>query len=159
MSVIEVALKTVCIMIGLPGSGKSTHVNWMLVNTKGLQVVCRDDIRKALGVEFEIELEPKVGEVVELQTIAAMKRGLNIIVDECHTTIKSVSEICDLADKYGYRVVGILLNTSYGVCVKRRVKFGFPKAVIDRMHKQLLENLGGIVELIDELRVVGDSES
>ena len=46
--------KVIIFMIGLPRCGKSTYIMNVMSDT---QIVCKDDIRLALGTQFNTKLE------------------------------------------------------------------------------------------------------
>lgn len=128
-------MNDIMIMVGLPGSGKSTFIdNTLLKRRKNYQIVCRDDIRLSLGQEYEARLEPVVTMVEKVTCRALMERGLNIIIDETNTRIKYVQEHIDLANEYGYRKTIIALDTHINICKERREEI---IEVIDRKYQQL----------------------
>lgn len=148
--------RIVTVMIGLPGSGKSTYVMSQMLSNKCTNIVCKDDIRKALGVVFDPALEDKVDEVACIQIGALMYRRVPIIVDECNTTVESISKIRDLANKHNYLINGIYVHTPKDTCIKRRSKDNFPLDVIERMDVQLARDFGSIVKLLDSLKVINN---
>ena len=80
--------KELIVMIGLPGSGKSTYVNQHLSN---YQVICADDVRLSLGYVFEPKIEPIVHFICETTIRSYFIRGLPIVVDETNTRIDTTA--------------------------------------------------------------------
>ncbi len=144
-------MKELIIMIGLPGSGKSYHVNKFY---KKYQIVCQDDIRKALGVEFEIKIDPIVNSIAKIMGRAYMERGLSIVIDETNTRYESIKFWKDLAHEYSYTITYIFMNTKIETCIKRRKKSieKFSDSYIRRMDKQLkiLEKDSNFFKMFDE---------
>lgn len=129
-------MNEIIILVGLPGSGKSTFIDrTLLKRQKNYQIVCRDDIRLALGQVYESRLEPVVSMVNKVVCRALMERGLNIIIDETNTRIKYIQSYIDLANEYEYRKVIIALDTDSKICKERRE--GMTKGIIDQKYHQL----------------------
>ena len=142
------------IMIGIPRSGKSTYVK---SNCKDYQVICADDVRKALGFQFNQRIEPIVHAICEIEARAKMERGLDVVIDETNTSIKRVSKWTRLADEYGYKKIGIVLKTPQKVCMSRNVGEGVvPDEVIERMHDNfnILTSSGELQYVLDEVKIV-----
>ena len=129
--------KELIIMIGLPGSGKSVFVDKKYSET--YQVVCTDDVRKALGFIFERKMEPLVHCISETIVKAKMERGLPIIIDETNIRSSHLLKWKNLAEEYEYKTTAIIMDTNIDECKKRRKcnEGKFPEEVIDRMNISL----------------------
>jgi len=133
------------IMVGLPGSGKSTFVDDYIIGkgfnegVYGYHIISRDDIRLAFGSDFNHLVEPHIGAIARTMVRAHMIRGLNIVVDETNTNINTVKMWSSIAQEYGYKIRAMVMTTSLEECKRRREtsKGKFPEHVIDRMHEQL----------------------
>lgn len=130
-------MKEFVLMVGLPRSGKSTYVDRILYT---YQLVCPDDIRKALGVRHDRRLEPFVWAVVEAQIRALMERGRPVVFDATNTVEHARNRWIELATVYGYYVRIIWIDTPLSVCLERAKKDGFPESVLLRMFHQLKQN-------------------
>jgi len=122
------------IMCGLPKSGKSTIVDREL---REYQVICGDDIRLALGVEFDPKLEDFVWGTFNTMVRASLIRGLDVVLDGTHTTRFRREKVINLGKEYGADVTIIHVKTPYETCIKRATESDFPLAVMERMHVSL----------------------
>lgn len=131
-------MKTLFLMCGLPGSGKSTYVNAHLA-PKGAQAVCPDDLRRACGHAFYGPLEPHIHAAAYTQARALMLRGLDVVIDECHVRADHLRRWKRLAEEMGYEAKLVRLAVPAAVCRKRRAAQNpaFPLEVIDRMEASL----------------------
>ncbi len=139
----------VIILIGIPGSGKSSYVN---TNFSEYQVIDTDSIKDAIGMEFQTiwpfpegaERYRKISAIDAVaQTIckAHMQQGRNIIVEDLIVTKEKLVEWLDIADKYSYKKKAIILNEDLMVCSSRRKDF--PIELLTELFAQfkvLLEN-------------------
>ncbi len=141
---------TMCIMLGLPGSGKSTYVNTHFVPA-GVQVLCADDLRLAHGHKFYGPLEQQIHGMLYTLARAHMLRGLDVVVDECTVRTSYVQRWVRLAEDMGYNVKVIHLKTPKEVCVERRktVTPDFPLDVIDMKERDLVRNLPDIKAMLN----------
>jgi len=66
-----------------------------------------------------------------------MEQGLVIVVDQTNTTTKRRKYLIDLAKKYNYKVVAVVIKTDKEVCKKRALDSGQEDLipVIERMAK------------------------
>lgn len=131
-------MKEMVIMVGAPGSGKSVYVNKHFLRN-GYQIVCRDDIRLALGFEFEPRHEQLVLSIVMINARAHLERGLPVVIDETNTTLTTLNMWKNLAVEYGYSVKFFVIYQPLEVCKQRRGVYEgkFPEEVVERMHDQL----------------------
>lgn len=75
------------ILIGLPRCGKSTWANQQY-RQMNATIVSADDVRRALGCEFDPKKEGQVWFVVETAVKALLMRGQNVILDCNSHTVK-----------------------------------------------------------------------
>jgi len=122
------------IMCGLPKSGKSTIVDREL---REYQVICGDDIRLALGVEFDPRLEEFVWGTFNTMVRASLIRGLDVVLDGTHTTRFRRERVINLGKEYGADITIIHVKTPYETCIKRAIESDFPLAVMERLRANL----------------------
>jgi predicted kinase len=117
--------KEMIILIGNIASGKTTLSKEYY--RKGYLVVCADEIRNMLSVDnyiFDYELEDNViHEATHSITENILKLNKDVVIDETMMKVKYRKAYIDLAKKYNYKVIGIVL-ADYGkeVHVERRMK-------------------------------------
>lgn len=125
------------VMVGIPKSGKSTYVDH---NFPDYQLICADDFRLALGVQYNARLEGTVWAAHDIALRAAMERGCSTVIDNTNTTTASLNKFEALTDEYGYTMRIVHISTPSQVCLERNVvaeKDKVPGHVINRMHEQL----------------------
>lgn len=122
---------TLCLMVGLPRSGKST---W--ARATGHPIVCPDAIRLALhGQRFVPEAEPFVWAIAKVMVAALFEAGHScVILDACNTTRKRRDEWKDPRWDRSFRV----LDTHAEACIQRAHETGREDIlpVIERMAAQ-----------------------
>lgn len=73
------------VLVGLPRSGKSTWAN-RSAKKLGATIVAGDDIRRAMGFEWDPKRDREVRKNLKLMVLALILRGQNVIVDETNHT-------------------------------------------------------------------------
>ena len=123
------ALYIVC---GLPGAGKSAHVN-RTAPELGAQVVCPEDMRRALGHRYFGPVEPLVHAISMAQVRAHMLRGIaDVMLDETGVRASHVRKWKGVAEAHGYRARLVFLDTPPEVCRARRCADpSYPPHLID----------------------------
>lgn len=131
--------------IGTAKSGKSTWCDeWIKygvhVGNEGLVtprvIVSDDDIRMALyNKRYEAECEPMVFAVKSVMIRALLSRGMNVMVDDTHTTEQSVRRLFEIDNAAQYK----RFETPPGTSKTRAYQFGFMDLfpVIERHWSQL----------------------
>jgi predicted kinase len=118
--------KRLFVMVGLPGSGKSTKA-WQWVQSNDFAYVSRDNVREMLGMEYSTQAENVIKRMVCCLIEAAFLRNETVIVDATHLTEKSRRYMIELAKRYKARPIAIVMNTSYETCFLRNSKRNYGK--------------------------------
>lgn len=136
-------MKTIYILMGIIGAGKSTHAR-RLQEKFGGTIFASDEIRKEFVTKGEIPAvyDSKYNYIVfdemhrRIESSAMM--GENIIVDSTNVPASSREPIIQIAKKYGYKVCGELLLLDDAECAKRII------------HRQQTDPNSHIIANIDE---------
>lgn len=142
--------KKMVVMMGLPRSGKSTYIRNKLM---AFQLVCADNVRLALGRQFDEKLEPFVWATHNIMVEHALIAGRNVVIDSTNTIIDRVLRYKDLADSYRYNFQLIYVKTDIEECLRRNgwdKDNQVPVSVIERMQEQLQESLQALTTDIDK---------
>jgi len=118
----------VYIMIGLPGSGKSTYIKTNLNNP----VVCSAD--HFFMTDGKYVFDPKkLGEAHQscLRNFinSCISRVRTVVVDNTNTTIDQVSPYYSIAKAYGYKVILVKFNVTKEISFERNVHGVSMKAI------------------------------
>lgn len=113
------------LMVGLPGSGKSTWIKNSLPTD--IPVISRDSIRHKLGftkgVDHKAVLskdkEDMVTSYEEAMIHNYLAMGKDIVIDDINTGKYRKNMIKFLHDN-GAEVIGVRMNTNLDICIKRR---------------------------------------
>jgi predicted kinase len=139
------------VMMGAPGSGKSTFAH-NLMKQNDFTYVNYDTIRKELYGDESIQGSWKeISKVVD--ELISKSKG-NIIVDGCHHTSQYRKEICKKLKENGYNhIVGVFVNSSLENCLKQNSSRSrqVPEDVIERIWGKLNEDKDELLIFFDEL--------
>ena len=132
-------MPTFYLLIGLPGSGKSTYIENF---EEDAVVVSSDAIREELYGSAEVQDNPaRVFQIAHERVIAALQEGQNAILDATNLNAKKRANLLAKIDKQvkdPVNKVAIVIATSIKACVERQVnrERKVPEEVIWRMARQ-----------------------
>jgi len=132
----------VTMMIGIPGSGKSTYAK---KNLPGVYV-SPDAIRKELYGDTSIQGNPaEVFGLVETRIRKAIRNGSDVVYDATNTTKFRSATVAEFREYGATEVNGVFMNTPYDVCMERNLNRDdrnepVPVEVMERMYNALMEN-------------------
>ncbi len=128
-------------MIGLPGSGKSSYAGYLAKHFPNIVFHSSDSVRKEIhGDEMCQKNTGKVFEIVYRRTIADLKYGRDVIFDATNIkaadrkkTINTIKSACPLIE-----VIALIMDTEPDVCKARNNarKRVVPDYVYDRMLRE-----------------------
>ena len=128
------------ILKGLPGSGKSTIAKTK--EAKGFTVISRDRMRRSFGINPQTAqtLDQRIESVVRSMSRAAIleagRQKLNVVIDECHLSKKTLDSTVKLLKSAGYEtIVVVTVDEDPLLCYERRVCHGFNEKVFGNMLK------------------------
>ena len=133
---------TAYVMVGAPGSGKSTHAAKLAARENAV-IIPYDDIRADLYGSADIqgnwsEIWDRVDQMVSESC------GLPVVLDGTHYRRDYRSEAIDLLRSYGYeRVEAVIVDVSLATCLARNFQRArhVPDYVIKEMHEKLQRSL------------------
>ena len=124
-------------LVGIPGSGKSTHAKSLIHTTNGIHL-SSDGIRAELYGDESTQGNPsEVFELMHKRTLEALANGKNVIYDATNITRKDRASIMSKIPKYvetECHIVWAPIETCIERDSKRERTVG--KEVIDRMLKR-----------------------
>lgn len=152
---------TIYVLIGIPGSGKSS---WAEAEAEQLNavIVSRDGIRAMLTGRSEkmagdSKFESLVSRIVDESVACAIQAEKNIILDGTNIRyVQAMKAMYNVARSVLYPhgptpiVTPVLISTPLDECLKRNARRGspVPEDVIHRMHSQLEKELADPRKLI-----------
>ena len=160
-------MKTLYMLIGVTGAGKSTHSKFLKEQFGG-EILESDEVRKELvsnyiipDGDFSFSSNSLVFKEVERRFERLAKEGESIIFDATNLRISNREKYISLAKKYKYKVQGEVLLLDKEECVRRIIKrqtddpnshyIEDPKAIVERFSKNLQENWPNLQEGYDVL--------
>lgn len=129
-------------LIGIPGSGKSHYANEYIKTHSGTIVISSDDIRQELWGDANDQQNPsQVFDEMFIRTVAAMKKGMNVIYDATNLVAKTrkatLTRLRQALDQ-DFAAVANVIVCSISECKLRQGgrERKVPNEVIDRMVRQ-----------------------
>jgi len=118
-------------MIGLPGSGKSTYIK---ENLKNLPIINKDEMRLHIfRKDYDQANEIYISRISQYISDILVKNNISFILDETHLKKerreKIINRYKDKAD-----IVGIFINENIEKCKERRNNF--PKGIMENKIKE-----------------------
>lgn len=128
------------ILIGVPGSGKSTYANELLKQKQNLVKISRDDFRFMLRNKWyvEEEVEHLISSIADTSVFAALKKGFDVVLDNSHCNAKTLKETIDKFGKHAriiLKVIGAELSIKQIKAQNLNRTKAVPEGVIDRMYQ------------------------
>lgn len=143
------------LLIGLPGSGKTTFARQLIANCPSYQLVSTDNIRIQLfGDECLQGPWLQVWQQVEREFQQAVQRQTPTVYDATNAKRSYRKEIITLARQSGFTLItGIWLDMPLLTCLERnRLRSRqVPEEIILQMHRQLTDAPPALAEGLDEL--------
>lgn len=126
---------TIYFMVGLPGSGKDTYIH---NNLSQLPTICRDDIRKEIGLKGEKPMgnhkeEQLVTKIVEERIKELCEQKKSLIINNTNLKKKYRDNLKRLISKYNTEVVYIYVEASSVEINKERRNGQIDRTIIDNM--------------------------
>lgn len=140
MIAVNICNKMAVILIGLPGSGKSTFAEKYLTMCK---VFSTDKYREKFTGSVEDQSQNKrVFKTIYEDMQSALEQGLNIAFDATNVTKKERAEFIEMVRPYEYNIIGIVFHTNPDICAKRVEQRGWnvdSNALINKFQRRYVE--------------------
>ena len=128
----------VWIMVGLPGSGKSTYIKEEL--PKSVNIISQDYIRQELGIMKDdehkaignSEQEKEVTKICLERIDKEIEERHDFVIDNTNIKAGRVQNYYDKLKKAGANVKIVIIDTPKDICKERRKEY-IPEKVIDDM--------------------------
>jgi predicted kinase len=118
-------------MIGLPGSGKSTYIK---ENLQNLPIVSKDEMRvKIFRKDYDQANEIYISRISQYICDLLIENNISFILDETHSKKDRRKKIIDRY-KNKCKIIGIFINEKPEICKERRINF--PEEIMDKKIKE-----------------------
>lgn len=135
------------VVIGLPGSGKTTLAREMVAASGGKMVmVSRDDIRRGMGTNLDSdgELGWMITQIQEEQIRLALKQGLDVVSHDQNLKMQYRRRLRNVADSVGAEYTQVeLTDVPLHVCLDRNAKrdgHQVPEEYITAQYNKYIKN-------------------
>jgi len=136
----------VIIMMGIPGSGKTTWIDENLNNLEFLVVISPDDLRHRLcGNASDQSRNTEVFEMAHARLKWLLLHGDNAVWDATNLKAEHREQILMICKEYKATTQLVVMGTPYEVCCERnaaRLYRVVPDHAMERMEDQFAEALG-----------------
>jgi predicted kinase len=143
------------LLIGLPGSGKSTFAKQLMTECPQMPLISTDGIRGQLfGSQALQGPWLLIWQEVERQFRQATSTANTAIFDATNTQRRHRREVIALARELGFtQILGIWVDTPVWLCLARNKRRSrqVPEEIILRMHRQLRDAPPSLEEGLDGL--------
>ena len=134
----------VLLLVGIPGSGKSTWANHFVLNNPGWVILNRDSYRKMLKNQYVVEpkMEDLITEMFGSAVISALRFKQNVIIDNTNLKSKYILPIIDMVKEYAdveYQIFDCSVDKAIERDNTREKKVG--SEVIKKMYKDYINLL------------------
>jgi len=144
-SIVSPKEKTLLILMGIPGSGKST---WIKENQLELYSLSMDSLRimyETPNPGITQKYNGRVANIFNEMLDSRMKVGSFTVIDNVHASEKYVRAYEPICERYGYKMRIVYLNVSLKEAIERnsfREEYKrVPEEVIEKMYNQLNTNV------------------
>jgi len=124
------------ILVGIPGSGKSTRVKHILSKLSA-DVICPDDIRLEItGDASDQSKNSEVWDIAYQNLHASLTKGSNVIFDSTAVSKKARKRLLSIGKKYDCEIIAIVCNVSLKTAISRQSLRSrkVPNDIITRFH-------------------------
>ena len=127
------------ILVGAPGSGKSTFARYFLRTEDNWVRVNRDDFRlMQFGDSLMIPFyEERISKMVDASVLALLKSDTNVLIDATNTSLRTIQDMVNAYTEYAdisFKVFDVPVEELVKRCDKRFAETGkfIPKGVIEK---------------------------
>lgn len=133
-------MNKIIVMVGAPGSGKSTWVKKYNLPHPCVTILSSDALRAVFGKdENDQTVSAKVFQYMEIEADSLVRNGNTVLIDATNMHRKARKPWVDLAKKYGVVLEAYVFIVDKDILIERNKKRGaaggrdVPADVIDRM--------------------------
>ncbi len=133
-------MNKIIVMVGAPGSGKSTWVKKYNLSHPYVTILSSDALRAVFGKdENDQTVSAKVFQYMEIEADSLVRNGNTVLIDATNMHRKARKPWVDLAKKYGVVLEAYVFIVDKDVLIERNKKRGaaggrdVPADVIERM--------------------------
>lgn len=121
------------LVIGLPGSGKSSYIRHRFGGLgAGYEIICFDEMRRAFGHAYHHTTEQLVNAVACTMARVSFMRGHDVVIDESITVPGLAMDLAGVASECGARVRILHICTPVETCRANRVPHVMPASDFER---------------------------
>lgn len=142
------------LLVGIPGSGKTTYAKEYIKTIPNTIHLSSDTIRKELYGDESIQGDPsEVFSLMQKRAVEALDDGKNVLYDATNVTRKDRASIIGICPKFA-KIEAYIIWASIGQCIERDAirERTVGKAVIDKMLKRF--QMPFFDEGIDEIMII-----